>query len=45
MMERKPTRAQLRRQRLTRRIITTTCFFVIGFSVGIIVTLKAVGFS
>ena len=44
-MERKPTRAQLRRRRLARRIITTTCFLAIGFGVGIIVTLRAVGFS
>jgi hypothetical protein len=44
-MERRPTRTQLRRQRLARRIVTTACFLVIGFSVGIIVTLEVVGFS
>jgi hypothetical protein len=44
-MERRPTRAQLRQQRIVRKIITAACWLAIGFSVGIIVTLKVVGFS
>lgn len=44
-MDHRLTRIQLRRQRLTRRIIVTACCMAIGFSLGIYVTLKAVGFS
>lgn len=44
-MEHRPTRAQLRRQRLARKIIVTACLLAIGFSFGVIATLKAVGFS
>lgn len=44
-MERRPTRARLRRQRRARTIIATVCWLAIGFSIGIFVTLRAVGFS
>lgn len=44
-MERRPTRAQIRRDRRLRAVILAACWLSIGFGVGIIVTLKAVGFS
>ncbi len=44
-MTRSNTRAQLRRDRRWRAVILAACWLAIGFSVGIIVTLKAVGFT
>jgi len=44
-MERKCTRTKIRRRHLTRQIIVAACWLTVGFGVGVIVTLKAVGFS
>lgn len=43
-MERRPTRARFR-QRLIHKIIVTVFWLTVGFGVGVIATLKAVGFS
>ena len=44
-MEHRPTRAQLRRWRRLRTAILAACCLVMGFGLGIIATLKAVGFT
>lgn len=44
-MERRPTRALLRQWRRLRAAILVACCLVMGFGLGIIATLKAVGFT